>query len=185
MHTLKKFLCLCLVILFTHVASAQFIQKGNTELGGDISFTSMNESESSGSLNTFIFNPYIGCMFSDGFEIGFRPQITITSYGGGTLTTMGLFLAPAYNANMGTIVYPFFELLVGYNTINNENNNFGGLGLGVDGGLKINIAGNSLLLMKLEYLHQEYDTGNENESINTLSFGLGFRVFLPSSPAAK
>jgi len=186
MKQIQQFSWLCLFLLFTHAAQAQtFLQRGNIELGGDISFSSMKEPEYDNSLNTFTFNPYIGCMFSGGFELGFRPQLTIVSYDGSSYTTMGLFLAPAYNMNAGSIVYPYLELLIGYNSINNDEDNYGGLGLGVDGGLKINIAGNSLLLIKLEYLHQEYDIDDENESINTLSFGVGFRIFLPPHTAAK
>ena len=186
MRTIQKLSVMCLAILFAQLAPAQsFTQKGTIELGGDISFSSQKESEADASLTTLSFNPYVGVMVSDGFELGFRPQIMTVSYSGSSLSSLGLYLTPAYNFKTSSKAIPYLEFIIGYNSIDNDGDSYGGLGTGADGGLKINIAGNSLLLIKLEYLHQSYEMDGDSYSINTLSFGFGFRVFLGPKAAMK
>ena len=177
--TFLTLLCFLALLAATSLRAQVLTQKSNIELGGDITFSSQSESDADESLTTFSFNPYIGIFITDNFEMGFRPGISTTSFGDGSLTTMNLFLAPAYNWNIGGKTYPYVEFLLGYNSVDAFDENYGGLGVGFDGGLKVSVAGNSLLLVKLEYLHQSYSDDNDNDySINTLSFGLGFRVFL-------
>jgi len=185
MQTFPK-ICLCFVLFLTEFASAQsFTQEGTIEMGGDISFSSFKGSESDEQLITLTFNPYIGYMMSPGFEIGLRPQLTMIDDGDEILTTWGVYMADAYHFNLGSTIFPYVEFLIGFNSIANQGSRYGGFGVGGDGGLKINISGNSLLLLKFEYFHEEYNTEGDYFSINTLSFGVGFRIFLAPKPAAK
>jgi hypothetical protein len=182
MKTIKTLL-LAAGLLAAPNLHAQLTQKGNIELGGDVTFSSQSESDADESLTTFSFNPYIGIFITNNFELGFRPGFSTQDYGDGSLNSINMFVAPAYNfTTMGTLT-PYLELLIGYNSLDFFGENAGGLGVGFDGGLKIGIAGNSLLLLKLEYLSQNYSMEDEfgdnvDFTLNTLSFGVGFRVFL-------
>ena len=192
------------LLISSSLTAQTFTQPGTIELGGDISFSSQSYSEngtnSGSALTTFSFNPYLGFMVSDGFELGLMPGIATVSYGSSTSTQLNLFFAPAYNVNTNSSVYPYFEFLIGYNTSSDNsyssyagNRTIGGLGVGLDAGLKINLKGNSLLLFKIQYLHQSFNrdtyttTGysgypvtieSREIALNTVSFGMGFRIFI-------
>lgn len=183
-------------------------QSGTVELGGDISFSSVSQSQSNSfvsdnnnSVATFSFNPYIGYMVSNGFELGFMPGITTQSSGGQSATILNLFFAPSFNVNVSGTVYPYLEFLIGYNSIKGTNGRTtGGLGVGLDAGLKVNIKGNSLLLFKIQYLNQTFSESDytitsyygtpiavqgRQDVFNTVSFGIGFRIFIESKGRVK
>jgi hypothetical protein len=198
---MKKFSILFLMIAFAVVqAAAQsttkpaatvpaFIMPGTIEMGGDISYASQKAEGSSASLSTFSMNPYIGVMIASGFELGFRPGVQFQKVGPEKATSLNLLFAPAYNINGGGSIFPYFEFLVGYSMISYENNNSyvghyeetaSGAALGIDGGFKALIGNSSLVLFKIEYLHQTFkSTGQYSSEVNynTLSAGVGFRVF--------
>ncbi len=204
---------LCIAITFlsfsASVSAQNFAQSGTTELGGDISFSSQSSPSnysSSSTLTTFSFNPYVGFMTSGGFELGLMPGITSLSQGNISATELNFFVAPSYNISTGSTVYPCLEFLIGYNSINLKSSSVfsgsstqtaDGLGIGFDAGMKVNIKGNSLLLLKIQYLHQSYRESNSspysssssyssNETIiNTVSFGMGFRIFIERKAMKK
>jgi len=206
MKTFRKCFVSAILIIFSISLQAQtFTSKGTVELGGDFSFSSRTETvpgytfypnNSSATLNTLIFDPYVGVMATEGFEIGFMPGIGTTSYAGSSATSLNLFLAPAYNINAGGKAYPYFEFLIGYNSISGGSTTQDGLGVGFSGGVKVTIGGNALFLFNIKYLHQSYNnfryydsiTGTSflgTETLNTILAGVGFRVFFPSKSVAK
>lgn len=209
MNTSKKLSVVVALWLLSLTVSAQnFIHAGTTELGGDVSFSSQSSPGSSGTITTFSFNPYVGFMSSSGFELGLMPGITSISSGSESATELNLFLAPSYNVSTGSTVYPYFEFLIGYNSISYKsgfsfsgsgNQTVDGLGIGLDAGLKVNLKGNSLLLFKIQYLYQSYKedatttnvfgttytTPSSETILNTVAFGMGFRVFLEKKEKQK
>jgi len=214
MKTQTRFLILVFVSLITASTQAQnFIQARTVELGGDVSFSSQSVPAGGGSLSTLSFNPYLGFMTASGFEIGLLPGITSITQGIYSATELNIFLAPSYNFKMTGNTYPYLEFLIGYNSITaKENVSFfgssansqtaGGLGIGMGAGLKINLKGNSLLLVKFQYLHQNYkqditettftgtgayvtNTTTVDQILNTVSLGLGFRIFIESKTGKK
>jgi hypothetical protein len=132
-------------------------------------------------------------MASTGFEIGFRPGFTLNSFSGDSYNIYNLYLNPIYNFNTTSNVYPYLGFIVGYNSISYSSDNIGGLGIGGEGGLKIHLRGNSMLLIKVEYLSQNYSGGDNNGfsqssndvTLKTTSIGLGYRIFLTRAVAVK
>jgi len=201
---MKQFYTILFVIVgifFTISAEAQtFTDAGTAELGGTLGFSSqtfsMNGSSQSNSISTFSFYPYLGEMITSGFELGVMPGYTLVTEGTSSLAVFNLYLAPSFNVNTKSNLYPFFEFLFGYNSIRSgtgTNSKTDGLGIGLDLGLKANIAGNSLLLVQLQYLSQNYErrnttlnsSGTISQTLNTFSFGVGFRVFLQKKKEEK
>jgi hypothetical protein len=179
----------------TQTASAPaFFTPGAVEMGGEIGFASQKAESSSSSVNTFSSNAYVGVMIASGFEIGFRPGVQYYKGGSNEETSVTLLLAPAFNINGGGSVFPYFELLVGYNLMPYYNYNiYGGGGskqtisgpaVGVDGGFKVIVGNSGLILFKIEYLHQTFkidEPVSYDTRYNTLSAGFGFRVFFGST----
>ena len=147
---------------------------GNVELGGDIGFFSRSVSGSNSS-NVFSFNPYFGFMIENGFELALIPGITSSGSSGSNSTTeFNIFLAPTYNINVGK-AYPFFEFLVGYNSVGQGNSSLSGVGVGGSGGVKVQIGANGALVFALRYLNKSYGSSTR---INTLSMEIGARIFI-------
>ncbi len=148
---------------------------GNVELGGDIGFFSRSASGSTSSSNVFSFHPYFGFMIENGFELALIPGITSNgSTGSNSTTEYNIFLAPTYNINVGK-AYPFFEFLVGYNSLGQGNSSLSGVGVGGSGGVKVQIGANGALVFALRYLHKSYGSST---GINTFSMEIGARIFI-------
>lgn len=184
-----KYIVALALILSIHNSFAQnFTHTGTIELGGSmaISYQSGNGDEEL-SLSTFSFSPYAGFMVFKGFELGFSPVISsynINTYG--TFTTFGLYLAPAYNFDIKSNVYPYIELLAGYSMVDHSSFTENAIGLGGHLGIKVMLGNAGLLIINAEYLRQSFTSsendddyfGNtRNRNIDALSLGVGFRVF--------
>ncbi len=200
MKTIHKFLISSALVIIPWSSYAQSLtSKGTVELGGEFSFASQTYTRSGSSsggsaLNTLMFNPYIGVMVTEGFELGFMPGITTISQGGESATELNLFFTPAYNVNSGK-AFPYFEFLIGYNSISGSGyygstQTYSGLGVGFGGGVKVAVGGSGLFLFNIKYLHQSYDIPASNSSnfygstsssntlsLNTVFAGVGFRIF--------
>lgn len=202
MNSLYK-LGITLFFLSTTASAQTFTQPGTVELGGDISFSSQTSpSQTNGGSTTILsFGPYVGFMLSSGFELGLMPGISYMNESTFSGTQLNLFIAPSYNFGSGESTHPYLEFLLGYNSVSYQykflySNSFGleagGLGIGFDAGMKFNLQGNSLMLFKIQYLHQSFvdsrvvQSGiNAEQILNTLSFGMGFRVFLEGKVGKK
>ena len=161
----------------------QHIQKGMTEVGGGVSFASLSNYTSSLSATTFALDLDIGYLFTDHFEMGFRPQIAIVSSGNSTVATLGLYISPSWNFKTAGGLTPFVGLLAGYHSLEMDSGTENGIGAGADGGLKIAVGSGSLLLLQMEYLYGKYHGDIREYETGTLSFGAGFRVLL-GTPSA-
>jgi hypothetical protein len=166
-----------------------FIMPGTIELGGELSYASQKVEDAEGSASLFSMNPYVGIMVGSGFELGFKPGVQFQKAGDYKATTFNLLFAPAFNINGGGSVFSYFEFLVGYNMMSYEETipyyghfeqTASGAAIGVDGGFKAIIGNSGLVLFKIEYLHQTFKSDGQfasEVSYNTLSAGIGFRVF--------
>ena len=189
-----NFLALLFLIPFTGYGQSSFRSTGTTELGGDFGFSAQSSNNGDKSLSTFSSDLFIGIMAAPGFEIGFRPGFTVRSSSGDTYKIYNLFLNPAYHFNTTTNVYPYLGLIVGYNSIGYNKDNYSGIGIGGEAGVKINLQGASMLLLKFEYLSQTYNKvaqysgygqSSSDEKINTTLFALGYRIFLEKKSIQK
>ncbi len=201
----NHFAICCLMISTSALHGQSLTSKNTVELGGDFSFSSQTRTlggiTSNSTYTTLMFDPYIGVMITEGFELGFMPGISSNRQSGSyssTLTGVNLFLAPAYNFNVGGKAFPYLEFLVGYNSLSGGgvSRTEEGLGVGFSGGIKVAISESSLFLFNVKYLHQNYNNvpyyddnfywngpSYVSESLNTVFAGIGFRVFI--SPRVK
>jgi hypothetical protein len=202
MKTSLKHFIICFLMAGSMTSHAQsFTSKGTVELGGEFSFSSQKESSSnnyshgqeSEAYNVLMFNPYIGAMVGQGFELGFMPGIARS----GSITSLNLFFAPSYNINTSGNAYPYLEGLIGYSSIA-SGVSANGLGTGISGGVKVAIGSSGLFLFNVKYLHQSFETEESYNTgypyysyttvkttvaINTIFAGMGFRIFITSKPA--
>ncbi len=187
-----------LLLLYITASAQTYRDAGTLDLGGDISFSSQSYTNdiSSGSAETltmFSFNPFIGVMAAPGFEVGVRTGLGVQTYREDSYTNFNILFAPSYNVNTHSGVIPYFEFLIGYNSVKETGDVAEtGLAIGGDGGVKVAIGTGALLLFKIEYLHQEYNQVPQGFfgtpgtlSLNTTSIGVGVRIFIPKKEKAK
>jgi hypothetical protein len=169
-----------------------FLSKGTIEMGGELSFASQSTNGSEGSSTTFASSVYFGVMIAKNLELGFRPGFTINSYSGSSYKVYDLYFNPSYNFNSPSKIFPYLGFIVGYNSIGYNDQNYGGLGIGGEGGMKFYLNESSLLLFKIEYLSKKFNdvesgfSGSvEDMTVNSTSVGLGFRFFFPQTAKVK
>ena len=192
------FLPACSLLFLSLPSPAQdFIKAGTAEVGGGFGFSFQSPSRSGNyanesSLSTFILTPYIGVMLGKGFELGFEPIVIATTTSFYSNNRIGIFIAPAFNFPTKTNTYPFIEALIGYEFTTSGGDDRA-IGMGVNAGLKVNVSGSALLLLQIEYLREDY-LRNENGgsqysnsllAMNTIAFGVGFRVFFLAAAEKK
>ena len=181
---------LVISFLFCNSINAQQIKmfgsKGVWELGGTIFYsntTPVSNGYVGGSYGMLQFQPTAGYFIRKGLEIGVQPSISALYSSGYSTTSMSLYFAPAYNFIIKGKVYPAIVGLIGYTSYSNTNpdnkQSLGGFAWGFQGGVKINILGNSLLFVGLQYVQTTLNaSGSSNRSgNNTLTFGAGWNVF--------
>lgn len=176
---------IALVFIITSTSYSQnFATKGTIEAGGSIGFSSTtvvsNGQSSSNSASTFTIEPYIGYFVSNGFELGFFPSLTTQSYAGSSSTSLGIYVAPAWNFNLKSNLFPFLEGRIGYNSYSSGGSSSGGLAWGLKGGVKVQIGNSSLFNFALSYDQITYNpsgwTGDRNGQ-NIFAINGGFTVF--------
>ena len=176
-------------ILFCNPASAQKIKmfgsKGVWEFGGTIFYsntTPVADGSVSGAYGVLQFQPVAGYFIHKGIEIGVQPSINMLFQSGYSYTNMALYLAPSYNFIIKGKVYPAIVGLIGYTSYSSsapEQTSRGGFAWGFQGGVKINLLGNSLLFVGLQYVQTTLNaSGASNRSgNNTITLGAGWNVF--------
>jgi hypothetical protein len=189
---MKKFTILSIFII--SILSCSFVNaqkvkmfgsKGVWELGGTIYYsntTTISDGNNGGHYNIFQFQPTAGYFIHKGIELGVQPAINISNQSSNTITTMGLYFAPAYNFILKGKVYPAIVALVGYTSQTSSAANsvsLGGFSWGLQGLVKINLLGNSLLLAGFQYVQTTFNpSGAANRSgENILTLGAGWNVF--------
>jgi len=182
------FLVVVIIFLFFNNAYSQtkkeFAKEHTVELGGSIGFSSITPVENGRtyeSMTSISFHPYVGYFFTDGFEVGLIPGIDDMSMGGDHYTTFVIYLAPAYNFKTQSIAYPYVQAGIGYNSVSYfSSKTYSGFAWQIEGGVKLNLFGNSLLKFSFEYnqktQNSENHTGDRN-GYNIFNFVVGFNVF--------
>ena len=180
---------LILVLILSSASAQSFTDKGTVEIGGGITFSSISAGGyQNSSYSVFTFNPYFGGMVTRGLELGITPGFS----GVDGAKKFDIFFAPSYNISTSTNVYPYFEFLIGYNSITDEGvSTSGGLGIGGDAGIKVAISTSALLVFVIQYLNQSYNFGQQtysyynqvelhNYTLNVFTLGVGFSYYLPA-----
>lgn len=190
---MKKLIVLSLLVLLvltvsdvTSQTKQNYAKKETWEVGGSFGYSSVtsvnNGKTDDNAITTVKFAPYGGYFVIDGFEIGLIPSVEYLSYGDDNMTIFAIYAAPAYNFYTGSIAYPYLQGAIGYNSISGSGgiSTRSGLAWGIEGGIKLNITGNSLLKIGLDYnqktLNTSSSTGNRSGT-NAFSFVAGFNVF--------
>lgn len=181
----KLYPVLTFVFVFASLTFSQnFATKGTIEVGGSIGFsstTSVSNGESaSNSTTTIRLEPYIGYFIVNSFELGFFPSFTSQSYAGSSSTSLGIYIAPAWNFNLRSNLFPFLEGRVGYSSTSSGGSTYGGLAWGAKGGVKVKIGNSSLFNLALSYDQLTYNpsgsSGGRN-GYNVFAINGGFTVF--------
>lgn len=186
----KIFLLLALILCIGLTSAnaqtiSKFAKKSQWEVGGSISFTSstaVNNGETAdNSTATLSFQPYGGYFVINGLELGVMPSVDYTKFGDYNSTSYVLYFAPSYNFDTKSQFYPYITGLIGYNAINSGNDNRKGIAWGGEAGVKMNLLGNSLLKLGIQYIQQTLNPDpnitDERNGYNTFRVNLGFNVF--------
>ena len=188
---MKKLLVVfCLLFVSSQIILGQnFATKGAIELGGSIGFSSTtavsNGESGDDALTTISIDPYFGYFIIDGLELGIIPSYTSLSQGDESISNFGIYLAPAWNFNLKSNLFPFIEGRIGYNSANydfGENDNtLSGLAWGLRGGLKMQVGNSSLVNFALYYnqltMNPDGWEGDRNGE-NIYGVTAGFTIFL-------
>ncbi len=191
---MKKISALLVLFLIVSVCSSTQAQKlksfglkGVWELGGSIFYTNstpVSDGVTGNSISTFQIQPVAGYFIHKSIEIGIQPNITTSSSNGSSFTTMGLYLAPAYNFILKGKVYPAIVALVGYTSTSfsssgGTSTSASGFSWGGEAGVKINLLGNSLLFVGLQYLQVTNNPSGaaSRNGQNVFTLGAGWNVF--------
>jgi opacity protein-like surface antigen len=180
----KSLAVLFIVILCVGFMNAQskYATKGSWEIGGNVGLASVTP-DSNGTATTSTLNinimPFIGYFVADNMQIGFIPNIEVTSFRR-TDFTFNLFVVPAYYFPIESQnLYPYVHALAGYSEdLPDDGRQYKGLSWGVGGGIKIGMGSNCLLNVGLDYIQYTY---NDSRSVNrngynNLSVSAGFTV---------
>jgi len=193
---MKKFfylLLLTLVVGSVSLSAQNFAKKGVWELGGGIGFSSStnvsNGESADDAATTFIFEPYVGYFVINSLELGLIPRFDSYSFGDLSISSFGVYFAPAWNFDLQSQLFPFIEGRIGYNTqtvkFEDEEDPYeqtrSGLAYGGRGGLKYQLGNSALVNFSLGYtmitLDPENSEGDRNGS-NDFDVMVGFTVFL-------
>jgi opacity protein-like surface antigen len=145
------------------------------EFGGEIFFTSTtNDYTSSGygneyaantTTNYFTINANAGFFVINGLKLGIEPGVEVIHYST-TQTWLKLYFTPEYVFDTKTTLYPYIAGAVGYTSQTWQNStSANGFSWGVKGGLKVNIAGNSLLNIGIRYYEEHYNSTYEYHGV--------------------
>lgn len=189
---MKKFTILSefiFLILFCNSIHSQDIKnfgtKGVWELGGTVYYsntTTISNDLIGGKYGIFQIQPVAGYFVRKGLELGIQPSITISNQYGHSNTDMSLYFAPAYNMISSGKIFPALVALIGYTSHKSdypENTSLGGFSWGFQLDAKINLLGNSLLVVSLQYVQTTLNApgATSRSGGNTLTFGAGWNVF--------
>ena len=186
---MKKYFTILLLIVAFSVNAQDFGKKGVIETGGLVGFSSttgVNDGESEDdALTNFTFEPYFGYFVINSLELGLIPSFSSLSQGDVSITSFGIYFAPAWNFNLRSKAFPFLGGRIGYQTSTvdfggDDNTTLSGLSWALRGGLKYQLGNSALLLASLGYtqttLNPEDWDGGRNGT-NVFDVMVGFTVF--------
>jgi len=189
---MKKFFYsfLLLFVLGSVSINAQhFTGKGVWEFGGGVGFSSSTgvfDGESADdAFTTFTFEPYMGYFVINNLELGLIPSFQSQSMGDISISSFGVYFAPAWNFDLQSNLFPFIEGRIGYNSATYDDGEtdqtLSGLAYGGRGGLKLQLGNSALVNVSIGYtmitLNPEDWDGSRNGS-NDFDIMAGFTVFL-------
>jgi hypothetical protein len=166
--------------------SQDLCKKGTWELGGSVGFTSSTSvhagnNDANGATTTFSISPQAGYFITDNFELGLMPlSFTTSSYNGSSYSQFSFLVAPAWNFELQSNVYPYIEALVGFGSISSGGNSASGLDYGGQAGIKVEVAKSSVLNLGVSYLMvtRKPSGVSDRYGYNNLSIVVGFSVFI-------
>jgi Outer membrane protein beta-barrel domain len=188
MKKVLLFIFAALVLISTSSFSQnnKFAKENQWEIGGTISFTSMaNVSSGNTGESTSILRlaPSVGYFVIDCLELGVLVDLTSYKYGGSdTYNDYSLYLTPAYNFRTNSISYPYVQGQIGFTgqtSGSSSSSNLSGLAWGIEGGVKINVVGNGLAKIGINYNQRTLNRSNSTSrnGYNTVSVVIGVGIF--------
>jgi hypothetical protein len=185
---MKRFLTVLVFVLSVSIVtfSQDFAKKGTWELGGSVGFTSVTNvragtSDPQGATSTFSLSPEAGYLITNNFEVGLVPlSYTSSSYNGNTESQFNVIVAPAWNFDLQSNLYPYVAGLIGYGSVSTGSNSYSGLNYGVSAGVKYQVAKSSMLRFGLSYLMATRNPSGASDRYgeNILEIMAGFSVFI-------
>lgn len=186
---MKKYLSFLLLIAAFCINAQDFGKKGVIEAGGAIGFsstTTVSDGETGDdALTQFTFEPYFGYFVINCLELGVIPSFSSLSQGDASITTFGIYFAPAWNFDLQSSAFPFLEGRIGYQSANydfgeGDDNTLSGMSWGVRGGLKYQLGSSALVNASLGYTQstlnpKDWDGGRNGT--NVFDVMAGFTVF--------
>jgi len=177
---------LSIVVIFIvnrRIFAQNFTVKGITEVGGNISYTNTtsvtNRNTAENSPGVFSLDIPIYYFVVDGFEAGLIPSYQNLSFGKSSASLLKILVGVAYNVKTNSTAYPFFEGRVGFNTASNGETR-SGLVWAVIGGVKVHVAGNTLLNFGVGYTQNTLEDNNDQNGrsgTDVIEGRAGFTVF--------
>jgi hypothetical protein len=183
---LMVFAVLVLITGTSYSQNNKFAKANQWEIGGTMSFTSMtpvNDGETGKSISIFRIAPSVGYFVINGYELGVIVDLTSYNFGGSSNSTdYSLYFAPAYNFRTNSISYPYIQGQIGFTGLSSGSgsSDASGLAWGIEGGVKINIVGNGLAKIGINYNQRTLNTSNSTSrnGYNNVSVVLGVGLFL-------
>lgn len=190
---MKKFLLISFVlVMVASLTSAQdFAKAGVLEAAGSIGFsstTSVYDGESADDARTtFSFMPLLGYFIIDGFELGFAPRFSSSSYGDVSNSSLGIFVVPQFHFNLKSNIYPYIGAAVGYNSDSYDDGNSetddatsSGISYGAMGGIKVQVGKAALVTIGVEYFmlnSEPEDWEGDRVGADVFSVSAGVAIF--------
>ncbi len=179
-----RIICIIFMLSALNLFSQDFGKKGIWEVGGNLSYSRValvsNGEEAENSLSTFSLDVPVYYFVIDGLALGFIPNYVNISSGGTSASLFSTLFGLAYNFSTNGTTYPYGEGRIGYNTFSNGTSS-SGLVWAVIGGVKVQIGGNALINIGIEYSQSTLESeGNEGgrDGTNVIAFRAGFAIFL-------
>jgi len=166
-----------------------FGMRGTVELGGSVSFASM-QNVVKGTTGNWVYDlsavPYAGYFILDGVELGINPAGLSYQKGTGDSSSVQLrmLFAPSYNFHTSTMVTPFVEGLAGLSThslsISGKTNTISGFTWGGRVGIKSAVTDKGLLVIGVQYLQITLNPSGSTSrnGFNEFSIDAGWTVWL-------
>lgn len=183
---MKRLLIVLALVLSVSVLtfSQDLCKKGTWELGGTVGFSSSTPvygSSTGTASTTFQLSPQGGYFITDNFELGLIPlQYTSMSSGGYTYSWFNFMLAPTWNFDLQSNIYPYVQGLIGYGSTSFGGNSSSGLDYGLQGGMKVEVGKSTAVNIGLSYVMTNRTPNGISARVgsNDLKLVAGFTFFI-------
>lgn len=164
--------------------SKRYASAGIVEFSGTLGFSSTfarysssnsSSSSSTPAISQITISPTVSYFITNGLNLGVTGSL-VSQFGTGAGSTAYIaYLQPGYAFDVGTIVFPYVNVLFGFGGVS-SGSTASGIGYGADAGIKIQLAEHLLLGIGLQYVVQNYSYSGStyNTAINTFATGISF-----------